>query len=81
MEANAFTLLFTFTLEVEENNDGVEDNDANLAHSIIIVIENCLQLNCTLLGVAIKGDFTTISCNGKVFRLKQQVQLKQMKLG
>jgi hypothetical protein len=81
MEANALTLLFTFTLEVEENNDGVEDNDANLAHSIIIVIENCLQLNCTSLGVAAKGDFTTTSCNGKVFRLKQQVRLKQKKLG
>lgn len=81
MEANALTLLFTFTLEVEENNDGAKDNDANLAHSIIIVIENCLQLNCTSLGVATKGDFTIVSCNGKVFRLKQQVRLKQKKLG
>jgi hypothetical protein len=58
MEANALTLLFTFTLEVEENNDGTKDNDADLTHSIAVVIENCLQPNCNSLGVATKGDST-----------------------
>jgi hypothetical protein len=42
MEANALIPFFAFTLEVEKNNDDVEDNDANLAHSIAIVIKNCL---------------------------------------
>ncbi len=43
MEVNALTLLFTFILKVEENNDGVKDNDANPANSIVVVIDNCLQ--------------------------------------
>ncbi len=46
MEANELTFLFTFTLEVEEKNHGIEDNDANPIDSIIVAIENCLQPSC-----------------------------------
>jgi hypothetical protein len=42
MEANKLTPLFTFTLEVEENNHGTEDNDADPIDSIVVLIENCL---------------------------------------
>jgi hypothetical protein len=42
MEANELTPLFTFTSEVEENNHGIEDNDADPIDSIVVVIENCL---------------------------------------
>ncbi len=40
MEANAFTPLFTFTLEVEDYN--VEDNKIDPIDSIVVVIENYL---------------------------------------
>jgi len=30
IEVNALTPFFTFILEIEENNDGVKDNDAIL---------------------------------------------------
>jgi hypothetical protein len=78
-KVNALTPLFTFILEVEENNYGVKDNDANPANSIITMIDNCLQSNYTPLGVATKGDCTIALGNGKVFRLKQQARFKQKK--
>jgi hypothetical protein len=80
MEANALTPLFTFTLEVEEYND-TENNEAYLIDSIIVVIENCLQLNSTPLGVAIIGGCASTSSNVKLLELKQQAKLKQKKLG
>ncbi len=53
MEVNALTLLFTFTLEVENYNDE-KDNEPNPTNSIVMVIENCLQPNSTPLGVAMR---------------------------
>jgi hypothetical protein len=78
METN--TLTFTFILKVEKNNDGAKDNDANHIDFVITMIENCLQLNCTPLGVAARGDFTLALGNGKMFGSKQQVKLKKKKL-
>ncbi len=69
MEVNALTLLFTFTLEVEEYNDE-QDNQAHPTDSIVVVIENCLQLNSIPLGVATIGRCTSTSSNVKVSRLK-----------
>ncbi len=42
MKTNLLIPLFTFTLEVEENNDGAKNNDANHIDSIVTMIENCL---------------------------------------
>jgi hypothetical protein len=79
MEANALTLFFTFTPEIEEYNDA-ENNKVDQTYSITIVIENCLQLNSTPLGVATIGGCASTSSNVKVFGLKQQAILKQKKL-
>ncbi len=81
MEANTFIPLFTFILEVEENNDGAKDNDANPIDSIVTIIENYLLPKRIPLGVTTKGDFTITLGSGKVFGLKQQAKLKQKKLG
>jgi len=80
IEVNALTPLFTFILEIEEKNDGVKDNDANLANSIVVVIDNCLQHSYTPLGVTMRGDSTIALGSGKAFGLKQQVRFKQMKI-
>jgi hypothetical protein len=80
MEVNALTLLFTFTLEVEEYNDE-EDNKTNPIDSIVVVIENCLQVSFTPLGVAITSGCASTSSNVKISGLKQQVRLKEKKLG
>jgi hypothetical protein len=42
MKTNPLTPLFTFILEVEENNDGAKNNDANPIDAILTMIENCL---------------------------------------
>jgi hypothetical protein len=41
MEANALIPLFTFTLDVENNNN--VKNDANLAKPILTLMKHCLQ--------------------------------------
>jgi len=41
MEANALIALFTFTLDVENNN--TVKNDANLAKPILTLMKHCLQ--------------------------------------
>ncbi len=79
MEVNAFTPLFTFTLEVEEY-DNAEENKANPIDSIVMVIDNCLQPSSTPLGVVATGGCASTSSNVKVSRLKQQTRLKQKKL-
>ncbi len=78
MEADALTFLFTFSPEVEEYNDE-EDNETNPTNSITVVIQNCLQLSFTPLGVATIGGCASTSSNVKVSELKQQVILKQKK--
>ncbi len=78
MEANALTPIFTFTLEVEKYDDA-ENNEAYPIDSIIMVIENYLQVNFTPLGVAIIGGCASTSSNVKVLELKQQAKLKQKK--
>jgi hypothetical protein len=70
MEVNALTLLFTFTIEVEEYNDA-EDNEVDLIDSIVVVIENCLQPSSTPLGVATRCGCASTSSNVKMLGLKQ----------
>jgi hypothetical protein len=79
MEANALTLLFTFTPKVEEYNDE-KDNERNPTNSVIVVIENCLQPSPTPFRVATTSGCASTSSNVKMFRLKQQARLKQKKL-
>ncbi len=81
MEANALTPLLTFTSKVEEKNHGIENNNVNHVDSIVTMNKNCLQPNCTPFGIASRGGSTIVSSNGKMSRLKQQITLKQKKLG
>jgi len=75
MEVNALTPLFTFILEVEDYNDE-KDNEIDPTNSIIVVIENYLQISPTPLGVASTSGCASTSNNVKVSGLKQQVKLK-----
>jgi len=43
MEANALAPIFTFTLKVEKYNDA-KDNKVDPIDSIVVLIENCIQL-------------------------------------
>ncbi len=79
MEANAFTPIFTFILEVEENKYGVKDNDVDPTNSIVVVTNNCWQRSHIALGVATRGDSIMALGSGKVSGLKQQARFKQTK--
>jgi len=80
MEANALIPLFYFTSKVEENNHGAKDNYVNLVNSIVAIIKNYLYPYYIPFRVATRGGSTIVSSSGKVFRLKQQITLKQKKL-
>jgi hypothetical protein len=74
MEANAFAPIFTFTLKVKKYNDA-KDNKVDPIDSIVVLIENCIQLR-----VGTRGGCASTSSNVKVFGLKQQSRLKLKKL-
>jgi hypothetical protein len=64
---------------LKKYND-VKNNEAYPTNSIVVVIENYLQLSFTPLGMETTCGCTSTSNNVKVFELKQQARLKQKKL-